>query len=248
MNVYDGLIRMTSNILKDVEYKELKVNKDVKWNLLDTNEFIMQREVAFELGDRFKPCSVYTCPTSTKELVNEDRIILIGKDLAEIKENTNFSRVVFLNIDDIENQNKAYIGVKKLDYQRYKMIPEGYMILSSSFENRENIRVSKKAIKKGLSFEILGNLYINHYKRMEGVNNAIIIFIVGDYDFNSELSKMSKYVDEVTNNFDHVLKNVILDCEACPLKTICEDIEELRELHFKQIAERDEALKKKKNK
>ena len=57
---------------------------------------------------------------------------------------------------------------------------------------------------------------------------------------------MSKYVDEVTNNFDHVLKNVILDCEACPLKTICEDIEELRELHFKQIAERDEALKKKK--
>ena len=246
MNVYDGLIRMTSNILKDVEYKELKVNKDVKWNLLDTNEFIMQREVAFELGDRFKPCSVYTCPTSTKELVNEDRIILIGKDLAEIKENTNFSRVVFLNIDDIENQNKAYIGVKKLDYQRYKMIPEGYMILSSSFENRENIRVSKKAIKKGLSFEILGNLYINHYKKMEGVNNAIIIFIVGDYDFNSELSKMSKYVDEVTNNFDHVLKNVILDCEACPLKTICEDIEELRELHFKQIAERDEALKKKK--
>ncbi len=246
MNVYDGLIRMTRDILKDVSYRELRVNKDVSWNLLDTNEFIMQREVAFELGDRFKPCSVYTCPTSTKELVNEDRIILIGKDLKDIKENTNFSRIVFLNIDDIENQNKAYIGVKKLDYQRYKMIPEGYMILSSSFENRENIRVSKKAIKKGLSFEILGNLYINHYKKLEGVNNAIIVFIVGDYDFNPELCKLSKYVDEVTDNFDHVLKNVILDCEACPLKAICEDIEELRELHFKQIAERDKALNDKK--
>ena len=32
--------------------------------------------------------------------------------------------------------------------------------------------------------------------------------------------------------FDHILKNKILDCDVCPLKTICEDIEALRELHF----------------
>ena len=170
MNVYDGLIRKTKEALKGVKYKELRVNPNVKWNLLKNNEFLMGREVAFELGKRFEPCTVYSCPTSTKELINEDRIILIGKDLNEIKENTNFSRLIFFNIDEVKNQNKAYIGVKRLDYERYKMIPEGYMILSSSFENKENIRVSKKAIKEGLSFEILGNLYINHYKKIEGTS------------------------------------------------------------------------------
>ena len=245
MNVYDGLIRKTAELLKGIEYKELKVNPDVKWNLLSANEFLMGRDVAFELGDRLKPCTVYSCPTSTHELISEDRIILIGKDLKDIKKNTNFSRITLFNIDDIKNENRAYINVKKLDYERYKMIPEGYMILSSSFENKENIRVSKKAIKEGLSFSILGNLYINHYKKNEGVNNVVVLFIVGDYDFIPELCKISKYVDNVTDNFNHVLKNIILDCEVCPLKTICNDIEELRELHFKQLLEQKA---KKKNK
>lgn len=248
MNVYDGLIRKTKEILKGVEYKELRVDSTIGWPLLKSPEFLMGREVAFELGDRIEPCTVYSCPTSTDSLINEDRIILIGKDLQDLKKNTNFSRITFFNIDDIKNQNKAYIGVKKLDYDRFKFIPEGYMILSSSFENKENIRVSKKAIKQGLSFEILGNLYINHYKRNEGVNNVVVIFIVGDYDFIPELCQMSRYVDDVTNNFDHVLKNIILDCEVCPLKSICNDIEELRELHFKQLEEQKEAMKAAKKK
>ena len=124
------------------------------------------------------------------------------------------------------------------------MIPEGYMILSSSFENKENIRVSKKAIKNGLNFEILGNLYINHYKKLPGVNFVKVIFIVGDYPYIDELVKISKQVNEVTNAFDHILKDVILDCEVCPLKTICEDIEELRKLHFETVENKTKKEKK----
>ena len=238
MNVYDSLLKKTRAIIDKCEFKELKVNPDSKWNILSSNEFLMGKEVAFELGDRFKPCAVYNCPTSNDELVNEDKIILIGKDLNQINENTNFSRICLFNIDDIKDPNKAYIGVKRLDYERYKIIPEGYMILSSSFENKENIRVSKKALKNGLNFEILGNIYINHYKKLQGVNNVQVIFIVGDYPFIDELVELSKKVNEVTNAFDHILKDIILDCDVCPLKSICNDIEELRKLHFEQVENR----------
>ena len=106
------------------------------------------------------------------------------------------------------------------------------MILSSSFENKENIRVSKKAIKGGLNFEILGNIYIDRYKQLPGVNNVQVYFIVGDQSCVKSLVSVSKKVNEVTEAFDHILKNVILDCDVCPLKSICEDIEALRELHF----------------
>lgn len=235
MNVYDSLILKTTAILDKCQLKELKVNPNVSWPLLNTNEFLMGKEVAFELGDRFKPCVVYNCPTSNNELVNQDKIFLIGKDLNEIKENTNFSRIAFINIDDIKDPNKAYVKVKKLDYERYRLIPEGYMILSSSFDNKENIRVSKKAIKNGLNFEILGNLYINYYKKIEGVNNVIMFFIVGDLNEINDLVKISKDVNDVTNAFDHILKDIIADCEVCPLKKICEDVEELRKLHFEAI-------------
>ena len=235
MIVYDTLIKDTLNVLNKFESKTLKVNPDVQWKLLKNNEFLMGKEVAFELGIRFKPSAVYGLPTSNNELVNEDKIILIGKDLSEISENTNFSRITLFNIDDIEDPNKAYIQVNRLDIERYKMIPEGYMCLSSSFENKENIRVSKKAIKNGLNFEIIGNLYINHYKKIKGVNNVVVIFIVGEFEDIDELVKLSKKTKEVTNAFDHILKDIILDCEICPLKKICEDIEELRQLHFNQV-------------
>lgn len=231
MNVYDKLIKDTLDIINTQNLTELKV-KEAKWKMLKSNEFLMGKEVAFELGDRFKDSVVYNVQTSDKSLVGEDKIFLIGKDLQDIKENTNFSRVALFNIDDISDPNKAYIGVRKLNYERYKIIPEGYMVLSSSFENKENVRVSKKAIKNGLTFETLGNLYINQYKQLKGVNAVQICFIVGDFDFVKDLIDVSKKVNEVTEAFDHILKNVILDCDVCPLKTICNDIEQLRLLHF----------------
>lgn len=232
MKVYDNVIKETLDILKGYEGRELRVRKDVTWTCLRNNEFLMEREVAFELGHRINPCTVYNCLTSNDQLINEDRILLYGKDLNEIKRNTNFSRITFMNVDKVEDPNKAYIGIKRLEYERFKVIPEGYMILSSSIENKENVRVSKKAIKEGINFEIIGNLFINHYKKIEGVNNVWMIFLVGDYPFIDNLVEKSKEVDAITNAFDHILKNVIVDCEVCPLMTICEDIEALRELHF----------------
>ena len=231
MNVYDALLRQTQTLLKAQPFRSLPV-RDCDWPMLETSEFLMGREVRFELGDRFKDSVVTHIPTSDGQLLGEDGIFLLGKDLPEIRENTNFSRVMLFNIDDIPDPNKAYIAVRKLNYERYKIIPQGYMILSSSFENKENVRVSKKAVKQGLNFEILGNLYLQHYRRLPGVNHVQVYFIVGDPPFVKDLVGLTKKVGEVTEAFDHILKNVILDCDVCPLKTICEDIEALRELHF----------------
>ncbi|HZK10471.1 MAG TPA: hypothetical protein VFD08_05310 [Clostridia bacterium] len=228
--------------------KELAVNPNVKWNSLEHNEFLMGNEVAFELGDPFEPCTVYNCSTSGGIFVPEDRISLIGKDLPELKGNTNFSRITFLDIDDVEDPNKAYTRIKRLEFERFKVIPEGYMILSSSVENKEQVRVSKKAIKNGLDFSTIGNLFINRYKKVEGVNNVWMIFIVGDYPFIPELVKLSGEVDEITNAFEHVLRDIITDCSICPLQTICDDVEALREQHFQALQEKKEKKGKKRKK
>lgn len=246
MKVYDNVIKETWDILKNQDYQELKVDTSLSWNCLSNNEFLMDRDIAFELGDRMKPCTVYNAQTSQADVISSDRILLFGRNLNEIDENTNFSRITFFNVDEIENANKAYIGIKKLEYERFKMIPEGYMILSSSLANRENIRVSKKAVAQGINFDIIGNLYLNHYKKLEGVNHAWIIFLVGDYPFMDQLISLSKEVDKITEAYDHILKNVILDCAICPLKPICEDVEALRELHFSQIDEKRKRLFEKK--
>ncbi|MBK5253610.1 MAG: hypothetical protein JJE03_03945 [Peptostreptococcaceae bacterium] len=243
MKVYDKVINETFKILEPYNMKELAVNSNVEWKCLENNEFLMGKEVAFELGDRLAPCTVYNCPTSKEIFVTEDRITLIGKDISEINSDTNFSRITFIDIDDVDDPNIAYTRIKRLEFERFKVIPEGYMILTSSVENKENIRVSKKAIKNGLDFSIIGNLFINRYKKIPGVNHVWMIFIVGDHPMIPELVKQSREVDSITNAFEHVMKNIITDCSICPLQTICDDVEVLRELHFKSVKEKKELEK-----
>ncbi len=240
MKVYDKVIDETLKILEPLPKKELVVNPDVSWKCLENNEFLMGKEVAFELGDRLAPCTVYNCPTSKGIFVPEDRITLIGKDIPELKGDTNFSRITFIDMDDEEDANLAYTRIKRLEFERFKVIPEGYMILTSSVENRENIRVSKKAIKEGLNFSIIGNLFMNRYKTIPGVNHVWMIFLVGDYPFLPELMKQSFEVDRITNAFEHVMRDIITDCNVCPLQTICDDVEKLREQHFRSVKEKKE--------
>lgn len=232
MNVYDKVIKDTRELLSGYQAKELPVGNGKSWPLLEENEFLLRRDVAYELGIRTKPGVCYNAATSDSNLVGKDRILLYGKDLPEIKEDTVFSRITFLNVDNIADPNKAYQSIKRLEFARFKIIPEGYMILSSSMENRENVRVSKKAIKNGLDFATIGNIIIDRYKSDFNVNNVEVIFITEELENIKELGRESQKVDEITNAFDHILRDVILDCDLCPLHPICDEVEELRQIHF----------------
>ena len=212
--------------------KELNRNHAKSWNLLKENEFLLQKEVAFELGIRSQPSTCYQAVTSSKELISEDQILLYGPDLPEIKKSVPFTRITWIQIDPIEDQDKAYQRIKKLEFAKFKIIPEGYMMLSSSMDQKEQVRVSKKAVKKGLDFATVGNLMIQRYKEEFQAKHVQILFITRELPVMDQLIAQGKKVDEITNAFDHILKNIILDCDLCPLHPICDDVEELRQIHF----------------
>lgn len=78
MQVYDKVIETTRELLKPFPVKELNRNHAKPWNLLKENEFLLQKEVAFELGIRSQPSTCYQAVTSSKELLPEDKILLYG--------------------------------------------------------------------------------------------------------------------------------------------------------------------------
>lgn len=67
MQVYDKVIEKTRELLKPFPAKELNRNHAKSWNLLKENEFLLQKEVAFELGIRSQPSTCYQAVTSSKE-------------------------------------------------------------------------------------------------------------------------------------------------------------------------------------
>lgn len=239
MQVYDKIIQTTREILDPFPVRDITGKRAKKWNMLTENEFLLRRDVAFELGVRTLPATCYQAVTSTEGMIEKDGIFLYGPDLQEIRQDVPFSRITFIQIDPIEDQDKAYRQIKKLEFARFKIIPEGYMMLSSSMEQKEQVRVSKKAIQKGLDFATIGNIIIDKYKKEFGAKHVQVLFITERLPVLEKLAEQGRKVDEITNAFDHILKNIVLDCDLCPLHPICDDVEELRKLHFREKERRE---------
>ncbi len=238
MQVYDKLIKTTEELLSAFSGRNLTQKPVKPWKMLKENEFLLRNEVAFELGEQGFQGTCYQAVTSSEELVGEDKILLYGPDLQEIRGNVPFTRITWLLTDSEENQDKAYREIKKLEFARFKMIPKGYMMLSSSMEQKEQVKVSKQAIREGLDFSTIGHLIIDKYKKEFGVKHVQVMFITEELPIIPQLIDQGKKADEITNAFDHILKNIILDCDLCPLHPICDDVEELRKVHFEAKKEK----------
>ena len=103
------------------------------------------------------------------------------------------------------------------------------MTRASAFNMREQIRVSKKAVKNGVTFSDYGSSLIKAYLEFPMVKSVQIIFIT-DFDCFNELGVICDKVRQTTDALNHILDNVLLDCNTCNLKSICDEVEGMKEL------------------
>ena len=227
MDFFNSLIKDTENLLENHSCKSFEYNSNNAWEDLGYNQVILQRDTAFELdGVGFH--------LVTSSPVN-DEILVVGDDCADISQNRKFARVSIIEIDAVDDEQKAYNLIRKIEYVKYHYFPDGYMIRTASSSHKENVRVSKTAIKNGIDFQKIGNLLINKYKEIPSVKGVKVIFITDtSLDLNS-FTKIAEKNNEITKALNHIMNTVNFDCDTCNLKAICDEVEGMRELHFKSV-------------
>ena len=232
MELYNNLINDTRDMLKDSP-KVWDYSESAKWKDLGSSELVLQKDAAYELGAQGHGSANYVLFTSSSELVSEDKVMLFGRDMGEIKSDCDFARIVLLRIGVMDDDDeKVYRMLKDIEFAKYHVYPEGYMVRMSPESFREQIRVSKTALKKGISFRNIGMNYISEYKKDANVLNATVIFITDpgfDYD---ALKNMAKKSTDITGTLTHILEGLPTDCSVCALKDVCEEVEGMKELHF----------------
>lgn len=223
MKFFDSLIDNVSDLTSFLEQKSFE--KAGSWKDAGGNQVIMRRDAAFELeGVGFN--------LVTSKAVS-DEIIVIGDDLGEIKENRAFARVAIVQIDDIDDEQKAYNLIKKIEYVKYHCFPDGFMMRSTSRSHKEAVRVSKKSVKNGMDFRSVGSLMIDKYKENSSVKGVRIIFITDTCADYEAIEKAAQKNSEIAETLNHVMNSVTFDCDTCNLKAICDEVEGMKELHFK---------------
>lgn len=238
MRIYDEIIRKTTALLASRENRVYSYNPKNTAAEGKKNELILAKEAAFELGESILPSVSYTAITDNEQLVSGDRILLFGKDLQELADNSSFARITILLTDNIEENGEqgAYSIIKNIDMKKYDVSPVGYMMRASALSNREQVRVSKNAIKAGLSFERVGNLFISKYKENKHVRAVMVIFVTLSDAPYEEFERLADGSVEITRALNHILADIKMDCCACEWKPVCDEVEGMKEMHSK-IAE-----------
>lgn len=234
MKLYDEVIGDLSELLKNSPCRALPIHSRNRWKDVGGDRLIFRGDMAYELGGGGLPALGCTMPTMETSLVQEDSILLYGSDLGDIRKDTPYARIAAVRVrqDSMGEGNALYNAVCRLEYTKYHLFPEGYMMRISAAGEREMVRIGRQALRKGLGFAQVGNLFLEAYHRHPEVEAVKLLFITGpDFPYQ-RLEALVKKAEQITKAVDHITKNLTMDCGTCSLKQICDEVEDLKKLHF----------------
>ena len=237
MELYDSLIRRSMALGGAAAPRRWSYDPARAWP--DTGEFelVMLRDAACELGGGSRSAVNYTCVTTTPGLVDADEILLWGPDLRELKGDTDYARITLLEVDpgalaQGEDTEQSFRAIQELDFIKYKIFPRGYMIRTSSESSREQVRLSKAALREGISFERVGAAFIRRYRQDPKVRHVRMLFLTAPDADHTGAAKCARSVRDITMSLTKILEGMPTNCGSCQLKPICDEVEGLKELHF----------------
>ena len=233
MELFNSLIKDTQTLLEQGSPKVWPYSERDCWTDIGSNELVLQKDAAFELGASGKGSANYVLFTSSPDLVDRDEVRLYGPDLKELKGDCDFARIVLLRVGVLADDDESvYRILKDIEFAKYHVYPEGYMVRMSPENYREQVRVSRQAIRMGVSFQSIGASYIKAYKQDPNVLNATVIFLTAPgFDYTA-MRDIAKKANAATNTLTHILEGLSTDCSVCALKDVCDEIEGMKELHF----------------
>jgi hypothetical protein len=245
MELYNALIKKTEELLAGGNPKRWDYSPSDCWRDHGSSELVLQSDSAYELGAMGHGSANYICPTTSSSFVDKDETLLYGPDMGEIKGDTAFARIVFIRVGVMDGDDEeTYRALKDIEFCKYHVYPDGYMVRMSPESYREQVRVSKQAVKQGINFRAIGASYIARYKENPNVLNVKVMFITDPkFDFNA-FKVSAKMADDITSTLTHILEGLPTDCSVCQLKEVCDEVEGMKELHFGKAARDKEEHKK----
>ena len=238
MKLFEDVIKEVRALLPDLPDKSCGFEECLCAEPGDKNALLFRSDTAFELGGGGKYAVESTMFTSFSEA--GDEVLLFGKDLNEITEDVSFAHLTFIQLDEKSEENLHYEQLKSIGFTVFQLYPKGYHIRISPSAGREQVKVSKEALKRKppLSFMNIGCSLIKLLKEQDDVAYVKTVFITcPDVDYPA-LAALARKAKKITDAVQKTLQLDELDCAACKMKPICDEVEGLRELHFQKEKER----------
>ncbi len=234
MQLYDTIIddiKVIQN-LKSAEgrLKELDFSNNSSWPPAGNQNLVLQSDTAIELGNPADESVSLSLWTEMPGVVNDNRITLVGPDIAESdSQRLPFGKIVLIEAMGFNEEN-AYERYREIDLVRFDVSLKGYMMRAASQYMREWSRISQESVDNGFSFSILGSTLISELKKRDYIKSVEVIFITSANDDVALLKPMAARVDQINKAMSKMVEEMSTDCENCEYEEICDEVSELRNM------------------
>lgn len=160
----------------------------------------------------------------------ESKIIaMAGKEVVETAEGGDTKTAV-----ELFGEARYRIMDALVEQDGYSFIAIGRPEAAGAWKDngKEAIMGEGDALRKGLDFEKIGNMFLRSYHKNSAVEAVKLIFLTMDDFPYRELESQVKKAEQITRAIDHILKDIAMNCQFCSLKQICNEVEGMRELQF----------------
>ena len=141
MDLYDTLIQESLGLINEAPIRSLPLADSLPlWETESEQQLIFQKDMAYELGGGGLPA--VSALAFTSQPAEADRLLLYGPDLPQLRADSPYARLTILHIDDRDWQDdqQAYQLLRRMEYTRYHVHPQGFMIRISTSAGREPVR------------------------------------------------------------------------------------------------------------
>ncbi|TES94151.1 MAG: hypothetical protein E3J90_13035 [Promethearchaeota archaeon] len=211
----------------------LLTNSKIGIGLNKYKEIILEEETGLELGGMNRKSFSIIYPISESQLIEHRKITLLGREVNKIGEtNIDFGMMILIGINN--GTDKEIDALRHLNFLSNGI--EGFSI--RTIPRRFWCRINNSTLKKGFSFEFLGNAIISLYQqKFKSLIKSIEVIFINSYQDSIEQFIVhssdiySKLKEKWKNKIDEWRKRIDCDydwgCEICPYREECYNIKQV---------------------
>ncbi len=234
MELYNDVLRELRALLPAEPTQRAAYNEALCAPAGEKDRILFGADTAYELGGGGKPGAEAVLFAELSERRSET--LVYGPDLCEIESNAPFGHFTVVKLKETENEALSLERLKTVGFTVFQLYPAGYHIRISPAACREQVRVAKAALQTTppLSLINVGNSLIRAFLQHTGVEYVQTVFITEPSADHKALAAAARRVKTITDAVQSTLQLDEVNCDACQMKPICDEIEGLRELHFRK--------------
>jgi CO dehydrogenase/acetyl-CoA synthase beta subunit len=202
-------------------------------------QVVLRSETALELGSpATASLSLLLWETRPDHLV-KDQVLLVGPDLDEAGDQRVLPLAQIVTVSgELGGQAQTYDRYRALRQAAYGVRLEGVMLRVRPSQQRIWYRLTSAALQRGLRARELGSAVAARLTALQSVEHARVLYVTASPRPGSALERAAALTQEIVDALVKMHDDLMFDCDDCEFATICDSVDELRQMHQRLEKER----------